>query len=141
MISKIAGTNSNSSTRTKLWWGKLAVAILLSNILFFLLFSKNEKSAAPVKIPTGWVEIHVKAELLTPFQTGKKVLLLQRIARKRVEAMLETSPVEPEGRFTVLVRESEADALLKYDTWEIVPFLKTLSFAPTPKGENHEIRY
>ena len=141
MISKIAGTNSTSSTRTKLWWARLGAAIVLSNVLFFLLFSQNEQPAPAPQIPPGWVEIHVRAELLTPFQTGKKVLLLQRNARKRVEAMLESSPVEPEGRFTVLVRESEAEALLKYDTWEIVPFLKKLSFAPVQKGENHEIRY
>jgi hypothetical protein len=88
MTSKIAGTNSNSTNRNKIWWMKLAVAIVLSNILFFLLFSKSETTTIQPKIPEGWVEIHVRAELLTPFQTGKKVLLLQRGARKRVEAML-----------------------------------------------------
>ena len=142
MISKIAGTILKKDTKTKVWWMKLAVAIVLSNIFFFVLFSGSEtKTTATSSIPEGWVEIHVRAELLTPFQSGKKVLLLQRNARKKVEAMLETSPLEPEGRFTVLVKETEAEALLKYDSWEIVPFLKTITFAPLSRGADHEIRY
>jgi hypothetical protein len=142
MISKIAGTILNKNTKTKLWWMKLAVSIVLSNIFFFVLFSSNEKPSFPTSsIPEGWVELQVKAELLTTFQSRKKVLLLHREGRKRVEAVLETSPQEPEGRFTVLVKETEVEALLKYESWEIVPFLKTLTFAPLHTGVHHEIRY
>lgn len=142
MISKIAGSTLKKDTRTKQWWLKLAVAIVLSNIFFFLLFSGNETEAViSPTVPEGWVEIQVRAELLTPFQTGKKVLLLQRNARRRVEAVLESTPLEPEGRYTVLVKETEAASLLQYETWEIVPFLKTLSFAPVATGARHEIRY
>lgn len=142
MISKIAGNILKKDTKTKVWWMKLAFAIVLSNIFFFVLFSGSETEIENnSSIPEGWVEIQVRAELLTPFQSGKKVLLLQRNARRKVEAMLETSPLEPEGRFTVLVKETEAESLLKYDSWEIVPFLKTLTFAPASRGEDHEIRY
>ena len=142
MISKIAGTILKKNTKTKLWWMKLAVSLILSNIFFFVLFSKNEKPSVPSSsIPEGWVELQVKAELLTTFQSRKKVLLLHREGRKRVEAVLETSPQEPEGRFTVLVKETEVEALLKYESWEIVPFLKTLKFAPLHTGAHHEIRY
>ena len=142
MISKIAGNILKRDSKTKVWWMKLAIAIVLSNIFFFALFSGSEtKVDAVSSIPEGWVEIQVRAELLTPFQSGKKVLLLQRSARKKVEAMLETSPLEPEGRFTVLVKETEVESLLKYDSWEIVPFLKTLTFAPLSRGLDHEIRY
>jgi hypothetical protein len=142
MISKIAGTILKKNTKTKLWWMKLAVSLVLSNIFFFVLFSSNEKPSVPTSsIPEGWVELQVKAELLTTFQSRKKVLLLHREARKRVEAVLETSPQEPEGRFTVLVKETEVEALLKYESWEIVPFLKTLTFAPLHTGVHHEIRY
>lgn len=142
MISKIAGNILKKDTKTKVWWMKLGVAIVLSNIFFFVLFSGSETTAtATSSIPEGWVEIQVRAELLTPFHSGKKVLLLHRNGRKKVEAMLETSPLEPEGRFTVLVKETEVEALLKYDSWEIVPFLKTLTFAPLSTGAQHEIRY
>lgn len=142
MISKIAGNIFKQNTKTKQWWAKLAIAIVLSNVFFFTLFSGNETKEAPEhSVPEGWVEIHIRAELLTPFQTGKKVLLLHRSARERVEAMLETSPLEPEGRFTVLVKESEAEALLMHETWEIVPFLKTLTFTKPTRGVDHEIRY
>ena len=142
MISKIAGTILKKDTKTKVWWMKLGVAIVLSNIFFFILFSGNETQAtATSSIPEGWVEMQVRAELLTTFQSGKKVLLLHRNGRKKVEAMLETSPLEPEGRFTVLVKETEAEALLKFESWEIVPFLKTLTFAPLSRGAQHEITY
>jgi hypothetical protein len=142
MISKIAGTILKKDTKTKVWWMKLGVAIVLSNIFFFILFSGSETQAtATTSIPEGWVEMQVRAELLTTFQSGKKVLLLHRNGRKKVEAMLETSPLEPEGRFTVLVKETEAEALLKFESWEIVPFLKTLTFAPLSRGAQHEITY
>ena len=141
MISNIVGTALKKNTKTKQWWAKLAIAIVISNIFFFLLFSGSETEIEKSTIPEGWVEIQVRAELLTPFHSGKKVLLLHRLGRKRVEAMLETSPQEPEGRFTVLVKESEAESLLQHESWEIVPFLKTLSFARIKTGVSHEIRY
>lgn len=141
MISNIAGNVLKKNTKTKQWWAKLAVAIVISNIFFFLLFSGSETKPSTNSIPEGWVEIQVRAELLTPFHSGKKVLLLHRLGRKKVEAMLETSPQEPEGRFTVLVKESEAESLLQHESWEIVPFLKTLTFARPQTGVSHEIRY
>jgi len=139
--SKITGTLLNKNTKTKIWWLKLAIAIILSNIFFFVLFSKDEKNEVISSIPNGWVEIQVRAELLTSFQSRKKVLLLHREGRRKIEAMLETSPMEPEGRFTVLVKESQAETLLKYENWEIIPFLKTMSFFPNKNGVTHEIRY
>lgn len=141
MISNIVGTALKKNTKTKQWWAKLAIAIVISNIFFFMLFSGSETEIEKSTIPEGWVEIQVRAELLTPFHSGKKVLLLHRLGRKRVEAMLETSPQEPEGRFTVLVKETEAESLLQHESWEIVPFLKTLSFARIKTGVSHEIRY
>ncbi len=141
MNSKITGTLLNKNTKTKIWWLKLAIAIILSNIFFFVLFSKDEKNEVISSIPNGWVEIQVRAELLTSFQSRKKVLLLHREGRRKIEAMLETSPMEPEGRFTVLVKESEAEALLKYENWEIIPYLKTIRFFPKKNGVSHEIRY
>jgi len=142
MIFKMAGNILKKNTKTRIWWLKLLMAIFFSNLIFFILFSGDEKiKTQPSSIPEGWVEIQLQAELLTTFQSGKKVLLLHREGRKKVEAMLETSPHEPEGRFTVLVKETEAEVLLKHQNWEIVPFLKMLTFAPLNKGTEHEIRY
>lgn len=142
MISRIAGKFLNKDTRTKLWWAKLAVAIVISNIFFFLLFSGSETELVSQKeIPAGWVEMQIRAELLTPFQSGKKVLLIQRQARKQLEAMLETAPSDPTERFTILVKESQAEILLKHESWEIVPFLKKLTLTPLAQGTSHEIRY
>lgn len=141
MISKIVGNVLKKNTKTRIWWMKLGVALIISNIFFFLLFSGNETPKPIERVPVGYVEIQVRAELLTPFHSGKKVLLLHRLGRKKVEAMLETSPEVPEGRFTVLVKETEANALLQHESWEIIPYLKTVSFAPVYTGVSHEIRY
>ncbi len=142
MISRIAGTLLSKNTKTRVWWAKLAVAIVISNIFFFLLFSGSETSPVISKgVPVGWVEMQIKAELLTQFHSGKKVLLIHRKARKQLEAMLDTAPTDPEMGYTILVKESEAEILLKHDGWEIVPFLKKLTFAPISKGTEHEISY
>jgi hypothetical protein len=141
MISKIAGDNSKVATRNKIWWAKLGLSIVASNILFFMLFSSDQSQTVKKELAQGWVELDVRAELLTPFQAGKKVLLLQRKARMAIEAILESSPADPEGRFTVLIKESEAHAILRHGNWEIVPYLKTISFGPVKRGEDHEIRY
>lgn len=141
MTSKIVGTVSNKNIKNKSWWLKLALALILSNIFFFALFSKSETSQDSLAIPSGWVELQIRAELLTPFQARKKVLLINRFERKRIEGLLETNASEPEGRFTVLVKESEAVALLKFSQWEIVPFIKTFEFPHINSGVSHEIRY
>ena len=92
-------------------------------------------------VPEGWVEIEVCGDLLTPFQNGKKVMLLDRQSRKTVVALLQDLPSDPEGRFTVQVKETDASVLLQRESWEIVPYLTTLTLAPVRKGEAHEIRY
>lgn len=138
---KVSGINWKTNMRTKTWWIKLGGAILLSNVFFFLLFSPSETKNLSHIVPEGWVELEVRAELLTPFHSGKKVLLIHRQPRKSVTALLDKSPAELEGRFTVLVKEEDASALLMHERWEIVPFLKTLTFAPESKGISHEIRY
>ena len=75
MISKIAGIISKKDTKTKQWWLKLGIALILSNIFFFLLFSGNEVQSPEQEpsLPAGWVEIQLKAELMTPFHEGKKI--------------------------------------------------------------------
>ncbi len=141
MISKPNGTDSSKKTKIKKLWLKLAAALIVSNIFFFFFFMSSEAPKKTLSTPEGWVQIQVKAELLTPFQNGKKVLLLNRQSNRKIEAMLEMAPVDMDGRFTVSVQESSAEELIQFDSWEILPFLKTLTFAPKQRGEQHEIRY
>ena len=141
MIFKNDGTNLKKNMKTKLWWMKLGLALILSNIFFFVLFSGDDKKMAESSIPDGWVELQVKGDLLTSFLKGKRVLLVSRLARKQVEAILHAPAAEIEGRITVLVRETEAPILFKHEQWETLPFIKTLSFNPVIQGEGHEIRY
>ncbi len=140
MNSKIAGENLKKGTRTKIWWAKLSFAFILSNVLFYLLFSKNEENLQPHR-PQGYVELHLQAHLLTPFQFRKKVLIIQREKRIRVEAMLEKMELEPDEHYTVLVKEIEAEILLKHERWEIIPYLSTLTFASNKGKRTHEIHY
>jgi hypothetical protein len=141
MTSKPSGIDSSKKRKLRKLWLKLAAALIVSNIFFFFLFHSPETTKKSLAIPDGWVQLQVKAELLTPFHYGKKVLLLNRQSNRSVEAMLETAPTDVEGRFTVLVKESSAAELIRLESWEILPFLKTLTFAPKARGEQHEIRY
>lgn len=140
MISKMIGTLLQKNTKTKVWWAKLIVAFFVSNVFFFILFSEEKESVSP-SLPTAWVEIQIMGDLLTPFEKNKKVLLLERKAQHKIEAFLKAIPEDPSGRFTVLVSEEKAQTLLTYPQWEILPYLRNLSFGHQLKGDGHEIRY
>lgn len=136
-------STSTSSPKQKVWWIKLGIALVLSNVFFFVLFAGDSevKSGTPSGIPAGWVEVQLSAELMTPFQLGKKVLLVQRTARKKLEGVLQAPGADQLGKITVLVKESEAQALFHHESWEVLPYLKHLSFATARKDFSHEIRY
>ena len=142
MISKLAGIISGKDTRTKTWWMKLAIALVLSNIFFFLLFGGDNTSSAQTNLmPEGWVEVQLEARLHTPFQFGKKVLLVSRTGRKKLHGVLNQNGNELDPRVTVLVKEDEAAFLFLNDNWEILPLIQNLHFKTFTQRENHEIRY
>ena len=142
MISEKIGILLKKNIKNKIWWVKLGIALILSNIFFFILFSGEETVAVEEKsVPEGWVEVQLQAELLTPFHSGKKVLLVNRSGRKKLPGVLQESISEETGRITVLVRENEAHELFVHQTWEVLPYLKHLTFVAVKKGISHEIRY
>jgi hypothetical protein len=142
MISRLAGILSAKNTKTKAWWLKLACAIVLSNVFFFLLFGGDNTSSAETNfVPEGWVEVQLEARLHTPFQMGKKVLLVSREARKKIHGVLNQSGNELDQRITVLVKEDEAALLFQIENWEILPLIQNLYFRTITQRENHEIRY
>lgn len=137
----IGGTFLKKDTKTKIWWAKVAVALIISNLFFFLLFA-GEKETAPVagELPEGWVELQIEAQLLTPFIQGKRVLLIQRQAARQVSAILKHEQ-DASGKLTLLVEENQAPLLIQYQNWEILPFLKNMIFKTRTQGIQHEIRY
>lgn len=143
MISEKIGTDLKKNTKSKQWWIKLGVALILSNVFFFLLFSGDSevKQVEVSGIPAGWVEVQLNAELMTPFHSGKKVLIVHRIGRKKLEAVLQEPGTSEIGKITILVKETEAHALFQHETWEVLPYLKNLTFTSVRKEESHEIRY
>ncbi len=142
MISKLAGIISSKNTKTKLWWTKLAIALVLSNVFFFLLFGGDNESVADSNVvPDGWVEVQLEARLHTPFQMGKKILLMTRTGRKKIHGMLNQNGNEFDPRVTVLVKEEEAALLFQHESWEILPLIQNLHFKNVTTKENHEIRY
>ncbi len=138
---KLNGISLKKNTQNKLWWIKLTITILLTNILFFILFSSPESKEKNLKYPLGWVEFQVKADLLTPFQKGKKIILLNRSAQIFISGVLEESSLDPEGRTTVLVKDEDGNHLIKFEGWEIIPDLKNFTLAKKNSGVNYEIRY
>lgn len=144
---KIPGIGCRPGTKTRpgsrpIWLAKLFIAFALSNVFFYLLFSGSSEPQGPsTGIPEGWVEVQLNAELLTPFQSGKKILLVHRAGRKKLEGVLQDSATQEPGKLTVLVKESEAHSLFQHPHWEVLPYLKHLSFVAPPKDSGHEIRY
>jgi hypothetical protein len=134
------GTDLKKKIKNKTWWIKLMLALITSNILFFLMFSGNSSNdtAGPAD---GEIEIEIKAEMLTPFRPGKRVLVLNHARNLKVEASLLTYNAEPESRVTLLVKEEDGHKLLDSNQWEILPYLKTLQIAQQTVREQHEIRY
>lgn len=146
MNSEKTGTISRKSITTKLdekkkWYLKLGIALMLSNVFFFLLFSNDSEVKQDTSVPGGWVEVQLVGELLTPFHSGKKVLLVHRPGRKKLEGVLQKTGSDEIGRITVLVKEEEAHTLFQHETWEILPYLKNLNFVSATQRESHEIRY
>ena len=142
MISKLAGIISGKNTKTKTWWLKLGIALVLSNVFFFLLFGGDNTSAAETNfIPVGLVEVQLEARLHTPFQIGKKVLLVSRSGRKKIHGVLHQNGNELDQRVTILVKEDEASLLFQNDNWEILPLIQNLHFRTFSQRETHEIRY
>ena len=142
MISEKIGTILKKNTKNKLWWFKLGLSLIISNLFFFILFSKPESETKQTQVSTpGKVEIQLQAQLLTPFQTGKKVLIVHRKGRKKIEGVLISQQLEDMSRFTVLVSEKEANSLFHLSDWEILPYMKFLSFVSNIKDHQHEIRY
>lgn len=140
---KNIGKIFHTDTKTKLWWTKLAVALVLSNIFFFYLFSgpENVTSEKVPELPVGSVEVQMRAELQTPFQKGKKVLLVSRQARKIIPAVLHEPSSDVTEKVTVIVNDEVAHQLFEHDSWEILPFLKKMAFKKVSQGVVHEIRY
>jgi hypothetical protein len=121
---------------------KLAVAIILSNVFFYVLFSNESENIQEMTgASEGWVEVQLEAELLTPFHPGKKVLIVHRSGRKKIEGILKITETDRPGKITVLVKEDEAHQLFYHENWQILPFMKHLTFTSIKKGQTHEIRY
>ncbi len=139
MISKVAGTILKKNTKTKAWWLKLGIALIFSNVFFFLLFSEEAPPKQNHGVTPGWVEVQLRADLMTPFQKGKKILVIHRSGGQRIEGMLKDA-IDLEGRLTILVKENEAAPLFLKQNWEILPYIANLKL-PALKGEMHEIRY
>ncbi len=142
MISKLVGTILKKNTKTKVWWMKLGLALILSNIFFFVLFSGKETEASPLpQAAANHVEVQLIAQLSTPFVEGKKVLLVHRGSGASITGVLKAYQAEA-GIHVVSVHENEANQIFQHEHWEILPYIKNLSFKRRhTQGATHEIRY
>ncbi len=139
MISKLAGALLKKNTKTKVWWVKLGLCLVLSNLFFFILFGGEEiKSPVLTSAIKGSVDVQLAATHLTPFEEGKRVLLVHRRSRKRVEGQFKALN---ETHTTLTVSEENAVILLSHENWEILPYLKDFRFHEIARGESYEIHY
>jgi hypothetical protein len=145
MILKKIGIVLPKNTQAKSWWIKLGISIILSNIFFFLIFSPEQKDQDRPISPQNWVDIQLDAEILTPLINGKKILLLNKKERKKIEGFLKTNEIDNTGKITVSVREEQAHEIITFQSWQILPFLRHHKFASSnekrKRKPDHEIYY
>lgn len=139
---RINGITSNLATKNKKWWLKLSMAIILSNILFFLFFQENEVQGADIIHNPDHVEIRIHAELFTPFSHGKKILIINRENRLSRVGFLIAEHLEEEIKtYTIQVDEKYVNELLNSPSLQIIPFIKEIKFKTSSKRYDYEIRY
>ena len=142
MNSEKIGTILKKNTKTKLWWFKLAISLILSNIFFFLLFGEKKETKIYGPVPMEeWVEVHLEADSKTPIVSGKKILIVNAIRNKKIEGFLLSHENDESGKVTVKVKEKEAHDLFKYQSWQILPYIKDLTFNRPQRIYQHEINY
>lgn len=130
--------------QNKTWVIKMGSALIVSNLFFFLLFSGNKQDETippSLTTPSGWVEVQLAAELLTTLKEGKQVLLVNRFGKVQIEGILIGPSLLSPEKFIIQVKEHEASKLFEHNSWEILPFIKNMSFRISKSGVQHEIRY
>lgn len=126
-----------TSDRPKLL--KIALALVLSNIFFFLLIGGSDEESENPATPMGSVAIHLEARILTPLFPGKRIHIVSHSLGEKIEGTFRSH--QEDGRITVEVQEDVASVLFKKSDWEILPPLKNLAFQQKKNGAIHEIRY
>jgi hypothetical protein len=142
MILKRNGIISKLATKDKSWWFKLIISMILSNIIFFLLFHENEVQGADLISDPHNVEMRVQAQLITSFKAGKKILIISREKRFSRPGILMAEHQEDEFKsYTILVHPDDVNDLLNLDQLQIIPFIKDIKFKPSSERLTYEVRY
>jgi hypothetical protein len=119
-------------------WIKTGLALIMSNIFFYLLFIKSStEEVAPL---AGEVEIELRAELYTSYSSHKKVTVMNKQRSIKVDGTLLSYSTEPESKVLIHVNEADAHLLITKDSWEVFPLLLNYKVS-SPKRGQHEIRY
>jgi hypothetical protein len=126
-----------TSDRPRLF--KIGLALILSNIFFFLLIGGSHSETEEGAFVPGTVAMHIEARVLTPLFPGKRILIVSHKLEKKIEGHYLSS--QEDGRVTVEVMEEDAEKLLRHSDWEILPPLKNLAFQIRKNGGGHEIHY
>lgn len=129
------------NTKNRIWFLKLGMALILSNIFFFILFGQKNEEKIPIPNDPQLVQVQIEAQLLTPFESGKKILIIHRGLKRKIEGQLYGDGIDELGRVTISVKENDATKIFNHHHWEILPFLKNHHFASIPREGKHEIRY
>jgi len=142
MILKRNGIISKLATKDKSWWFKLIISMILSNIIFFLLFHENEVQGADLISDPHKVEIRVQAQLITSFKAGKKILIISREKRFSRPGILLAEHQEDEFKsYTILIHPNDVNDLLNLNQLQIIPFIKDIKFKQSSPRLTYEVRY
>jgi len=140
MNSKPNGIIFKKFTGNKFQWIKIALGFILSNLTCYHLFYLTPVELPKKTLRPGWVTIQIHAELMTNYQEGEKVFLIERNKHQFIESILEDKNTK-DDRFTLLIEETNLPIIYQSDNWQIIPFSKRFIISKKSNKVSHEISY
>jgi len=135
-----SGTNSKLREINPFQLVKLITIIFLSNLLFFYACKDEPQSISQPLIPKDWVEIQLHAELLAPFETGKKVILSDLEKNIYINGLLQGQDAENQ-LLRLMIHEKNLPKIALSRNWKLLPYSKLLRTKPRTKENHYEIYY
>jgi len=119
---------------------KLIAIIFLSNLFFFYACKDEPQKISTHSTPHGWVEIQIHAEMLTPFKSGKKVILSDVEKNIYINALMQGQDKENQI-LHLMINETDLAKIASSQNWKLLPYSKIFRFKPTTRENNYEIYY
>jgi hypothetical protein len=126
------------SARAKLGLKIFVLIFFLNTLIIALLIPEDNKIETPeLEIPKSHLIIQIKAQLLTPFEKGKPLFLINTLGEKAGPVLLLERSDELISLSIDAIDYQKILKKLNLDEWSLVPYYSQTE----PKGDSYEIIY